>query len=402
MNFETYLNTKPLYYDKIDLERMPRIYAKIAHLLNTPKIIHIIGTNGKGTTGRFLASSILNIPPIKLQNSKVLRFKENLENLSVLEKISVGHYTSPHILEFNERIWLNGKNATDEELQNAHLWLQEHLSTDDADALSYFEYTTLLAMVVFRECDFVVLEAGLGGEHDATSVFKNILTLITPIDYDHEAFLGNTLKSIATTKLKAVQNHAILAPQRHSEVYQAALMLNIAHSKTEELLDADDAQKIEQIAHELSLAPYLKTNLSLAISALKKLGIAYEADDFNGSLLFGRLSKISENIYLDVGHNTLAAHSIADSLKNKKLTLIYNSYADKNYREILTILYPIIQEVEILKIDNERITPLDSLQQTLDELGITHSIHIECKDEKNYLVFGSFSVAEEFLKRNSK
>ena len=170
MNLKKYLEEKPLYYEKIDYSRMPRIYDKIKSYLAIPKIVHIIGTNGKGTTGRFLADALFSMG------------------------FNTGHYTSPHILEFNERIWINGADAADEELEYAHVRLQKLLTKVDADSLSYFEYTTLLAILVFKECEFVVIEAGLGGEYDATAVFPKIATLVTPISYDHEAFLGSTIK----------------------------------------------------------------------------------------------------------------------------------------------------------------------------------------------------------------
>jgi dihydrofolate synthase/folylpolyglutamate synthase len=195
---EDFLSAKPLYYDKIDYTRMPSIYKRIKSYLPKPKIIHIIGTNGKGTTGRFLASALHSLG------------------------FTTGHYTSPHIFEFNERIWKNGKNVDNNILQIAHEELQNILTKDDSDALSYFEYTTLLSMLVYKECEYIVMEAGLGGEHDATAVFDKILTLVTPIAYDHEAFLGSSLKEIASTKLKAIQNSAILATQRYDEVYVLA------------------------------------------------------------------------------------------------------------------------------------------------------------------------------------
>ena len=143
---------------------MPRVYEKVKQRLPLPKIVHIIGTNGKGTTGRFLASCLHS-----------LGYK-------------IGHYTSPHILKFNERIWLNGNDVSDDILNNAHDELQTILTQEDSNSLSYFEYTTLLAMLIYKDCDYVVLEAGLGGEYDATAVFPKVLTLVTPIDFDHEAF----------------------------------------------------------------------------------------------------------------------------------------------------------------------------------------------------------------------
>lgn len=378
MSLQEYLNAKPLYYDEIDYSRMPRVYEKIKNSFKIPKIIHIIGTNGKGTTGRFLATALF------------------------ANGYGAGHYTSPHILEFNERIWLNGKNASNQTLQNAHEELQKLLSKEDADALSYFEYTTLLAMLVFKECEFVVMEAGLGGEHDATAVFPKILTLVTPIAYDHEAFLGTDIKQIAKTKLNAIQKSAIIANQRFDEVYEVAQSLadkNIY--RVDELLDEDDKKKREIISKELFLAPYLVQNLSLSITALKFLGISYKTDDFKNAKLFGRLSRVAKNVIVDVGHNALAASSIAEALAGEKFTLIYNSYRDKNYKEILSILKPIILDVEIIEVVNQRVEEIEKIQNALDDLGIKHTIFKEIKDAQNYLVFGSFSVAEKFLKEQS-
>lgn len=377
MSFQGYLDAKPLYYDEIDYSRMPRVYETIRHALKIPKIIHIIGTNGKGTTGRFLATALF------------------------ANGYGVGHYTSPHILEFNERIWLNGENASNQTLQNAHEKLQKLLSKEDADALSYFEYTTLLAMLVFSECEYVVMEAGLGGEHDATAVFPKTLTLVTPIAYDHEAFLGRDIKQIATTKLNAIQNSAIIANQPFDEVYKVAKSLadkNIY--RVDELLDEDDKKEREVIRHELSLAPYLLQNLSLSIAALKFLGVSYKADDFKNAKLFGRLSRVAKNVIVDVGHNALAASSIAEALAGEKFTLIYNSYRDKNYKEILSILKPIIIGVEIIEVVNQRVEEIEKIQNALDDLGIKHTIFKEIKDAQNYLIFGSFSVVEKFLKEH--
>lgn len=378
MILKDFLNSKPLFYEEIDYARMPRVYEKVKSSLAAPKTVHIIGTNGKGTTGRFLANALCSMG------------------------FYAGHYTSPHILEFNERIWLNGANATDAELEDAHVELQKLLSKSDSDSLSYFEYTTLLAMIIFKKCDYVVMEAGLGGEFDTTAVFAKCLTLVTPIGYDHEAFLGSSIESIAATKLNAIQNSAILAVQNYDEVYKIADKLKAEKSlnikKVTEFIDEKDREKIEQIAKKLSLVPYLRDNLSLSISALNFLGLNYEIENFSAAPLFGRVTKISENIIVDVGHNVLAAQGIAEALSGQKIRLVYNSYKDKDYREILLILKPVILSVEIIEIENPRVEELEKIEKALDELDIAHTIFKEIKKEQNYLVFGSFSVVEEFLR----
>ena len=276
-----FLNNKPLYYTEIDYTRMPRVYEKIKSNFSSSKIIHIIGTNGKGTTGRFLASALYN------------------------SGHKTGHYTSPHILKFNERIWIDGENARDEALESSHEKLQKILSKEDSNSLSYFEYTTFLAMLVFNECEYIVLEAGLGGQHDATAVFKKELTLVTPIDYDHQAFLGSSIKDIVNEKLNAIQKNAILANQKYEEVNTKKRELeskkNCKIFNVDELLNEEDKNKIDLISQELSLVSYLQDNLKLSISALKFLDIDYKKEDFKNSKLFGRLSKINENIIIDKG-----------------------------------------------------------------------------------------------------
>jgi len=378
VRLKEYLDLKPLYYEKIDYDRMPRVYEKIKASLPTPKIVHIIGTNGKGTTGRFLANALFSTGH------------------------KTGHYTSPHILEFNERIWIDGKNASDDELQSAHEKLQTILSKDDADSLSYFEYTTFLAMLLFSGCDYVVMEAGLGGEHDATAVFPKTLTLVTPVAYDHEAFLGTNIEDIAATKLNAVQNSAILGIQKYEEVYESAQKIALQKSlniyRVEELLDEKDKQKIEEVAEKHSFAPYLIENLSLSIAALKFLEVRYGVENFSSPQLFGRVTKIAENITIDVGHNVLAAQSIADALATEKYVLVYNSYKDKNYSEILKILKPIVTHVEIIAINDQRAASIEDIKTVLTNMGVKYKIFKEIEPEFNYLVFGSFSVVETFLR----
>jgi len=374
----SFLAKKPLFYDKIDYDRMPRIYAKIKKYLPKTPMIHIIGTNGKGTTGRFLATALFN------GGYKTL------------------HYTSPHISKFNERIWIDGKNISDEMLEDAHKKLQLILSKDESDSLSYFEYSTFLAFLLSSGCDFAVFEAGLGGERDATCVFEKKLTLLSSVDIDHESFLGSTIEEIATTKLKAMQKDIVIGEQRFSQVldiaHKTATQLGTNVYTYKQLLDSEDMDKILKISDMLELPLYLQQNLKLAISGLKFLDIEYGMKSFDGARLFGRLSKIGENIVIDVGHNPLAATSVLKALSGKKYILVYNSYKDKDYNKIISILKPIIKHVEIIDIEDERVVKKELLQTSLNSLGVKYSTFTKIDNRYDYLVFGSFSVVEQFLK----
>jgi len=378
MTLESFLNDKPLYYDKIDYDRFPNIYKKIEFNFQLPQIVHIVGTNAKGSTGRALAH-LLHVSGKK-----------------------VGHYSSPHIIKFNERIWINGKDVDDALLEKTHQKLQVILEKKDSDALSYFEYTTLLAMLIFCEyCDFVVLEAGLGGEYDATNVFKKRLSIITPIGYDHESFLGTTLQDIAKTKLRSINNDTLLAKQYEDEVYELALKRVDEVKKdlyfAQSYLDEEFYVKLAKFIEKKKYPQFFYDNFSTAFCAFKLLGLDIDLNLLEDLKLFGRCQKIAPNITIDVGHNPMAAVAILDHFRTKKVVLVYNSYNDKEYAKILSILKPIIKEVQIISIDNKREVSKINLEKALDSLAIKYSSFNKIEKENEYLIFGSFSVVEKFL-----
>jgi len=367
-----FLNRKPLFYKKIDLKRMPNAYNLIKDKINIAPVIHLVGTNGKGSTGRFLAHTLLK------------------------RGYNVGHYTSPHILKFNERIWINGKYISNNQLQKVHKKLQSLLPTEVSESLSYFEYTTLLAALAFEGLDFVIMEAGLGGEYDATNVFDKKISLITTIDYDHQAFLGDTIEEIATTKLNSIDKEAIIGKQIHPEIENVKWKMANEGKKIYDYLEFFEKEEIENLKKEFKFAPFLFDNYLLAMSFLKKENIPFSVKDLNDLSLPGRMQEIEKDLWLDVGHNPLAARAIVKALP-KKVNLVYNTYTDKDYREILNILKPKINRLYLIKVANERIEEPEKIKKTAESLGIEVEEFKEIK--KPMLVFGSFSVAEEFLRR---
>ena len=377
MTLFEFLEKKPLYYNEIDYERMPSAYESIKNRLKIPKIIQIIGTNGKGSTGRFIADMLL------------------------AKGVPVGHYTSPHILKFNERIWLNGKNANDEILEQAHIDLQEILPQKFINSLSYFEYTTFLAVLILsKKCEYIILEAGLGGEYDATSVFPKILSVVTPIGHDHHDFLGNSIEEIATTKLNSVAKKVIMSRQSEKEVYEVAR--KICDKKQaqlylcEEFLKHGAKEEIKDIVKKYDLPPFQEINLKTASCVVDLLG--FRVDFPTISILQGRCQKIAKNITVDVGHNPLAAKELVNFFKDKKVTLVYNSFINKEYEQILDILMPIIEKIEILPLENERRVATDEIRKICEEKSIKVSDFSKIYKKYNYLVFGSFVVVEKFLR----
>ena len=379
MQLQSFLDTKPLFYDEIDYARMPKAYQNVATHLKLPKIIHLVGTNGKGTTGRFLA--------------QMLR----------ANGLHVGHYTSPHILHFNERIWLDGANVDDETLEKSHQTLLSWLDASMAEALSYFEYTTLLAMVVFSKmCDYVVLEAGLGGEYDATNVFPKCLSFITPIGLDHQAFLGETIEEIAQTKINSVTHDLVLAKQYDAKVYPIALAQTTRlHShlySVEDFFDETMNQALGTYGEKHALPSYLQENFKTALCALTVLGYDIDLKTFLPTVLEGRFQKLFSNVTIDVGHNVMAAEALVKSLGKKKVRLVYNSYKDKDFKTILGILKPIVEEILVIEIESPRAANKADVYAVAHDLELPISAFVSIQNDKEYLVFGSFSVVEAFLK----
>ena len=374
IKLEEFLEYKTLYYDKIDFSIIKKSWDILSNKISLPYVIHIVGTNGKGSTGRFL-SHYLN-----KTNHKVL------------------HYSSPHIVKFNERIWLNGLDVSDELLEEAHCFLQSIYTLELLEKLTYFEYTTLLALYLSKDVDYLVLEAGLGGEFDATNVVKNDLSLITTIDLDHQSFLGNCVEEIAITKMRSVDTKMILGYQIHEKIinYAKEVKRQIKKEQNKDVVidSIDDFNKYEL---NNNLASYLKRNLHLCIAALEELKINIDLSIFDDIKLFGRCQKIRKNITIDVGHNPLAARALVQEFKNKKINLIYNAYADKDYKKVLEILKPIIKNVSILELDDKRVVNKNNLLDIIKDLNIINKNIDKIDENEEYLVFGSFLVVEKFL-----
>ncbi|RXJ84283.1 folylpolyglutamate synthase/dihydrofolate synthase family protein [Arcobacter sp. CECT 8985] len=367
-----FLEYKTLYYDKIDFSIVNNSWEILKKHINLPYVIHIVGTNGKGSTGRFLATYLYR------KNYKVL------------------HYSSPHIRHFNERIWLNGKDVSDKDLEYAHKKIQSFLDIKLLEKLTYFEYTTLIALYLSSGFDYVVLEAGLGGEFDATNVVPNNLSLITTIDLDHQSFLGNTIEQIAQTKMRACDNHMIVGYQVHEKVKDVAFEVK-EQLKNKRDISIEIVKKFEKFEIKTDYASYLKRNLQLVIEALKYLKIDIDLALFENIKLKGRCEKISSNITVDVGHNPLAATVLANEFKNKKITLIYNSYKDKDYETVLKILKPIIKEIIIIDIEDKRIVDKNNLLEICKNYNIMTKAKLEFDKNEQYLAFGSFLVVERII-----
>lgn len=376
--FYSFLESKGAEYKKFEIGRFDKIFKKLTcYFTSKPKTIQIIGTNGKGSTAYFIA------------------------NLIDKAGFTVGLYTSPHLMKFNERIVLNGLCISDEELEHEHSNLQKLLSYEDIESLSFFEYTTILAYSFLHDkCDFLVLEAGLGGEFDATTSIEKDLLLVSEIDMDHQDFLGNTIEEIATTKLRAMNGDTILGSKKY-EVLKIANLLSSANGcqvwLINQILDKSELLLCELCARNNRFPSFLIHNLSLALAGFKKLGFRPELDLMPTSRPKGRFERVLPNVTVDVGHNVACSNAIKSELGDKNVYLIYNSMKDKDYQQSLLLLKPNIIELLILPIENDRVVDRYELEEFLVKNDIKYTNFTSIDVDKEYLVFGSFLVVQKFL-----
>ena len=392
------MDSKAVEYAPFDYRRARNIFHKLQKFLNLNTYnIHIIGTNGKGSTGRFIAQSLWE------------------------SKHSVLHFTSPHLFEFRERFYLNNDIISLESLEIAHTFLQQF---DFIREASYFEYATFLALVLGQTCDFLIMEAGVGGEYDSTSILTYHITIFTRIGMDHKEMLGDSIQSIASTKLRAAQG-VIFTHFQNDEVLALVQQLHVIAPQKRpyaiHYLNPKDrmTQVVQEYAKKYALPLFLQENLALANLVVSYLNIPLLT---NMLCLIGRCEIIRDNIIIDVGHNEMAASVILAEAKryfnNEKFILIYNSYKEKEIEKILHIFKKSIIEVILFQVDNPRIIDFAEIQLILYRLHIPHRLFnpnetkgldplsknlIEYKDfflesRYNYVVFGSFSLVESFLR----
>ncbi|PAF51038.1 Mur ligase family protein [Helicobacter sp. 13S00477-4] len=378
-NFKDFLEKKGAEYAPFDPQRAQKIYQNLSKFIkDKTKKIHIVGTNGKGSTGRFITLGLLNA------GYKVL------------------HFTSPHLFEFNERFYKNGKILKDEELQKAHQFLQQF---DFIAACSYFEYATFLAMVLSEDVDFVVLEAGLGGEYDSTTCLKRDISVFTPISLDHQEILGYSIEEIATTKLKSMAPIAFLSHQPSSIVNYLAQEIAKKYKSKLYKIPSTISKEAKLYISKYNLAGFLAQNFQTALNVLHYLECKINITTFPKLDIIGRAQKIAPNITIDVGHNQQAAEELAKLFSNKKVILVYNTYKQKDVRSILITLKRIIKKILIIQVENERIIENEKLEKIISSLGIDFEPFEMQKisAQEKYLVFGSFSVIKKFLEeRNAR
>lgn len=348
---------------------------------NKLKIIHIAGTNGKGSVLAFI-STILKEAGYR-----------------------VGRYISPTLITYLERFQINEEYMSETEFAN----VMEKVKPvyDEVCALGYtptaFEIETVMAFTYFfeSECDFMVLETGLGGLYDATNVADNPLCCVfTSIGFDHMGILGNTLSDIATVKSGIIKKGTyVISSVQDLEVEK--VLINRCKEVGASIIFADSKKIASDIhytpgnttfrynkEHLISLSlngTYQIINACTAISCIEvliKMGYNVKnIDIINGiahTKWFGRLSLIGNNpeFYVDGAHNEPAALELANSVRelftkeyvaDRKIVFIMGVFSDKDYNRIIDIMLPYPDKIfTIATPDNPRALPAENLAECIN------------------------------------
>lgn len=338
---------------KYGLERIITLLAALGNPQCLPRIVHVAGTNGKGSVCAMIESGL---------RAAGLR---------------TGLFTSPHLVEPTERIRIDGRPVTSAQFSAAfdrvHQSAEQLLNQGGIDFHpTYFETVTAMAFLLFQEqkTEGVVLEVGLGGRLDATNVVHPELCVITPVDFDHEALLGKSLEAIAAEKAGILKPGvpAVLAKQRpeaQQTIDRRAAELNIEVIQAQEEWRADNVELSTQgstftlrdgieLHIQCPLAgEHQVSNALTAAAVLHRLGLAPATIEHGiaATRWPGRLHRVSESpeIILDGAHNPAGARALAAHIQRfysgRRVVLIYAAMRDKAVEEIAGILFPHADEV---------------------------------------------------------
>lgn len=365
-----YIHSLEKFGIKPGLERIAALCDTLGNPQKKLKIIHVAGTNGKGSTSTVI--------------SNILR----------KSGYTVGLYTSPYVVDFRERIVFNGEMIAEDELAFCVRKVKDAAESLEDIVITEFEFLTAVAFVYYemKRCDFVVLEVGLGGRFDATNVIPSpLVCAIASISLDHMNILGNTMQEIAFEKCGIIKEGAEVV----SYMYQTPEVLNVITKTCEDkncklTVPAADKLLVKEEKIEGTYASYDGVDFLLplsgvhmvyntctaieAVKAVERKGYRIESGSFeqgiNETVMAARTELISREplILLDGGHNEGCANALSaflsKHLSGKKIIMVSSMMSDKDYNSYLKTVAPYASFFIATKADVPRALSADELAKS--------------------------------------
>ncbi|MDP8184634.1 bifunctional tetrahydrofolate synthase/dihydrofolate synthase [Phocoenobacter skyensis] len=411
----SYLETSHCKAIDLGLERVKSVAYELDLLKPAPYVITVAGTNGKGSTCKFLEAALLKAGK------------------------RVGVYASPHLIRYNERVRIQGELLDDKAYIDSFVKITKHKKV----SLSYFEYSTLSALDLFKQAnlDIVILEVGLGGRLDATNIVDPDFAVITSIDIDHTAFLGDNREDIGREKAGIFRPHIPVVvgesdcPNSIMEQIKSLQCHSFVCGKNYKFLIESDRlvwQSDKVSLTDLALPKIPAINVATALAVLTNLPFKISEDIIKETVLetelTGRFQYLTPQdftdfshqpplaqVIIDVGHNPHATRYVASQLAqlkqpNQKVYAVFSVLKDKDLKGIVEPLNTLIDEWHCVTLRCFRGQSgqmiLEKMVKTLPNVTAYHYENMEQTIQKVFniatendiiLVFGSFHTVSDFL-----
>ncbi len=364
-----YINSPDWRNSRMGMDRITELMHRLGDPQDYMHIIHVAGTNGKGSTCAFIAS--------------------------VLQEagIRTGLFTSPYIIRFADRIHVDGHEISDDDLMRATLEVRAQAEAME-DHPTEFELMCAVALVHFRnmKCEYAILETGLGGLLDATNVVAHPqLCVMTPISFDHMAILGNSLHAIAWQKAGIIKPGAEVVSSPQDE--EVIPVFKQQCRKTGCSLTFVDNDAIEGTPSDFSYKQFKHIKLRLlgsyqpenaataieAIEALRREGVKITDEQVQRGLektqWIGRFQIVAHNptTIVDGGHNPQGAHALVQSLKQmfpgQKAVFCMGVLSDKDYIKMIDEVIPYASRFVCITPPNPRALEAEDLAKVIHNEG---------------------------------
>lgn len=366
MNFNEaieYIHGTYKFGSKLGLDNVSRLLELMGNPQEDLKVIHVAGTNGKGSTSSFISSILME------------------------EGYKVGLYTSPYLEVFNERVRISGENIPNVKIGEIVTLVKEKVDVMLSEGCNHpteFEVVTALAFEYYKreKVDYVVLEVGMGGRLDSTNVVKDpLVSVITPIALDHTEYLGDTITAVAGEKAGIIKANsvAVVHPQDENVLDVVAkkceemnTKLVLAPTGSIEILEADEFGTLFRVfEHEYKislLGEHQTRNATVALTAINALRENYEIEVSEESIINGLLKAVwpgrlevmsrKPTVLIDGAHNFHGAKGLSTSIKKlfvgRKVIAVVGILGDKDVSGILAEMMPLCHEVIATEPNNPR------------------------------------------------